>query len=172
MLGATSAAPFLSFPRPKSHDTAAAQLSLAKAQSDKADTDLADTVLRAPNDGVILTRAREPGAIVQSGDTVVTLTIDRPMRVRAYVDESDLGRISPGMAVEVTTDSNAKTSTAPSVISPPQPNSRRKRCRRGICAPTWSIACASSSTIRTTVCGRASQSPSASPQAGSAPVRC
>jgi HlyD family secretion protein len=90
-------------------DTAAAQLSLAKAQSDKADTDLADTVLRAPNDGVILTRAREPGAIVQSGDTLVTLTIDRPMRVRAYVDESDLGRISPGMAVEVTTDSNAKT---------------------------------------------------------------
>jgi HlyD family secretion protein len=90
-------------------DTAAAQLSLAKAQSDKADTDLADTVLRAPNDGVILTRAREPGAIAQSGDTLITLTIDRPMRVRAYVDESDLGRISPGMAAEVTTDSNTKT---------------------------------------------------------------
>jgi HlyD family secretion protein len=90
-------------------DTAAAQLSLAKAQSDKTDTDLADTVLRAPNDGVILTRAREPGSIVQAGDTVLTLTIDRPMRVRAYVDESNLGRISPGMAVEVTTDSNSKT---------------------------------------------------------------
>jgi HlyD family secretion protein len=90
-------------------DTAAAQLSLAKAQSDKTDTDLADTALRAPNDGVILTRAREPGSIVQAGDTVLTLTIDRPMRVRAYVDESNLGRISPGMAVEVTTDSNSKT---------------------------------------------------------------
>jgi HlyD family secretion protein len=90
-------------------DTAAAQLSLAKAQSDKADTDLADTVLRAPNDGVLLTRAREPGSIAQSGETLVTLTIDRPMRVRAYVDESDLGRISPGMAAEVTTDSNTKT---------------------------------------------------------------
>ncbi len=90
-------------------DTADAQLGLAKAQSDKAGTDLADTVLRAPNDGVILTRAREPGSIVQSGDTVLTLTIDRPMRVRAYVDESNLGRISPGMAVEVTTDNNSKT---------------------------------------------------------------
>jgi HlyD family secretion protein len=90
-------------------DAGAAQLSLAKAQSDKTDTDLADSVLRAPNDGVILTRAREPGSIVQAGDTVVTLTIDRPMRVRAYVDESNLGRISPGMAVEVTTDSNSKT---------------------------------------------------------------
>ncbi len=90
-------------------DTAAAQLSVAKAQSDKADTDLTDTVLRAPNDGVILTRAREPGAIVQSGDTVLTLTIDRPMRVLAYIDEPDLYRISPGMHVLVTTDGNPRT---------------------------------------------------------------
>jgi HlyD family secretion protein len=58
---------------------------------------------------VILTRAREPGAIVQAGETVLTLTIDRPMRVRAYIDESDLTRISPGMAVEVSTDGSART---------------------------------------------------------------
>jgi HlyD family secretion protein len=90
-------------------DTAAAQLALAQAQSDKANTDLTDTVLRSPNDGVILTRAREPGAIVQSGKTALTLTIDRPMRVRAYVDEPDLHRISPGMHVEVTTDGNPRT---------------------------------------------------------------
>ncbi len=82
-----------------------AQRAQAIAQRDKTATDIADSELHAPNDGVILTRAREPGAIVQAGETVLTLTIDRPMRVRAYVDESDLGRISPGMAVEVTTDS-------------------------------------------------------------------
>ncbi len=88
---------------------AAAQRDQAVAQRDKTATDIADSELHAPNDGVILTRAREPGAIVQAGETVLTLTIDRPMRIRAYVDESDLGRISPGMAVEVTTDSNSKT---------------------------------------------------------------
>lgn len=89
---------------------------IAVARADEADavarrntvrTDLADSVLHAPNDGVILTRAREPGAIVQAGETVLTLTIDRPMRVRAYIDEPDLGRLSPGMAAEVSTDGSS-----------------------------------------------------------------
>ena len=87
---------------------AEAQRAQAVALHDKTLTDLADSELHAPNAGVILTRAREPGAIVQAGETVLTLTIDRPMRIRAYVDEGDLGRISPGMAVEVTADSTAR----------------------------------------------------------------
>src|SRR5262245_49707694 len=90
-------------------DTAAAQRSLAGALSERADIDLADTEFRAPNDGVILTRAREPGAIVQYGETVLRLNFDRPMRVRAYIDEPALHRISPGMRVLVTTDGNPKT---------------------------------------------------------------
>jgi HlyD family secretion protein len=90
-------------------EAAVAQERQAIAQNNKANIDLADTVLRAPNSGTILTRVREPGAIVQPGETVLTLTIDRPMRVRAYVDEPDLHRISPGMHVLVTTDGNPKT---------------------------------------------------------------
>lgn len=90
-------------------EAAAAQRQQAVAQADKARTDLNDAVLRAPNAGTILTRAREPGAIVQPGETVLTLTIDRPMRVRAYIPEPELSRISPGMAVTVTADGNAKT---------------------------------------------------------------
>jgi HlyD family secretion protein len=88
--------------------SAKAQRDWADAQRAKARTDLADGTLRAPNAGVILTRAREPGAIVQPGETVFTLTIDRPMRVRAYVAEPDLVRISPGMRVRVTVDGSAK----------------------------------------------------------------
>lgn len=87
---------------------AIAQRDQAAAQRSKIQTDIADSTLKAPNEGVILTRAREPGAIVQGGDTVVTLTIERPMRVRAYVDETALGRVSPGARVEVTTDSSSK----------------------------------------------------------------
>jgi HlyD family secretion protein len=86
-----------------------AQRAAAVAQRDKAHTDLADTTLYAPSDGTILTRANEPGAIVAGGETVFVLTIDRPMRVRAYVAEPDLGRIAPGMDVLVSTDGNAKT---------------------------------------------------------------
>lgn len=87
---------------------AEAQRAQTLAQHEKTLTSIADSELHAPNDGVILTRAREPGAIVQVGETVLTLTIDRPMRVRAYVDEGDLGRISPGMAVVVSTDGTAR----------------------------------------------------------------
>jgi HlyD family secretion protein len=89
-------------------EAAEAQHAEALAQQAKAHTDLTDAELRAPNAGVILTRAREPGAIVQPGESVLTLTIDRPMRVRAYVDEADLGRILPGMRVEVTTDGSSR----------------------------------------------------------------
>ncbi len=87
---------------------AAAQRRQAEAQAAKTRTDLNDAALRAPNAGTILTRAREPGAIVQPGETVLTLTIDRPMRVRAYIPEPELTRISPGMAVTVKADGNDK----------------------------------------------------------------
>ncbi|HEY6926769.1 MAG TPA: HlyD family efflux transporter periplasmic adaptor subunit [Steroidobacteraceae bacterium] len=90
-------------------EAAMAQQREAVAQNNKANIDLADTVLRAPNAGTILTRVREPGAIVQPGETVMTLTIERPMRVRAYVDEPDLHRIAPGMRVLVSADGNPKT---------------------------------------------------------------
>ncbi len=87
---------------------AAAQVDAARARRDAARTDLEDGILRAPNAGRVLTRAREPGAIVGPGETVLTLTIDRPMRVRAYVGAEDLSRISPGMDAVVTASGNAK----------------------------------------------------------------
>jgi HlyD family secretion protein len=90
-------------------EAAEAQHAQAVAQNNKASLDLTDTALLAPNAGTILTRAREPGAIVQPGETVLTLTIDRPMRVRAFIDEPDLHRITPGMPVKITADGNPKT---------------------------------------------------------------
>ncbi|ATE65140.1 secretion protein HlyD [Rhizorhabdus dicambivorans] len=87
---------------------AEAQLAAAIAERDAARTSLIDATLRAPSAGTLLTRAREPGAIVQRGETVFTLTIDRPLRVRAYVAEPDLGRVAPGMRVHVTSDGSRK----------------------------------------------------------------
>ena len=89
-------------------EAAQAQLAAATAQRDKARTDLADATIMAPADGTILTRAREPGAIALAGETVFVLSIDRPMRVRTYIAEADLGRISPGMEVRVTADGNPR----------------------------------------------------------------
>ena len=86
-----------------------AQLRAAEAAQRSAATDLGDARLVAAGAGTVVTRAREPGAIVAPGETVLTLSIDRPLRVRAYIAETELSRISPGMAVEVTADGNPRT---------------------------------------------------------------
>lgn len=72
-------------------------------------TDLSDTQLRAPEPGQVLTRAREAGAIVQQGETVLTLALTQPVRVRAYVAEPDLPRVHPGMTVTVKVDGSDKS---------------------------------------------------------------
>lgn len=95
----------------RKEDIAAAQAQLASAQAQRAaaGTDLGDTKLVAPTDGTVVTRAMEPGAIAQPGQTVMTIAISRPMRVRAYIAEPDLSRISPGMKVTLRADGNDKT---------------------------------------------------------------
>lgn len=84
---------------------AEAQLRAAEAQLDAARTSLADTELKAPADGVILSRVSEPGAIVASSTNVLVLALTEPVWVRAYVAEPDLGRVHPGLKVKVTSDS-------------------------------------------------------------------
>lgn len=88
-------------------DIAQAKADLAQAEAALASAELQvkDTVLTAPSDGVILTRAQETGAIVQAGATIFTISLQRPVWVRAYVHEPDLGHIHPGTQVEIYTDS-------------------------------------------------------------------
>ncbi|MEO3433726.1 secretion protein HlyD [Inquilinus sp. CAU 1745] len=85
-------------------EAARAGLEAARASLALAETNLADTILAAPGDGVILTRVHEPGAVIMAGETVYTVTSREPVWVRAYIPEPDLGRIHPGMAAEVVTD--------------------------------------------------------------------
>lgn len=94
----------------RSEDKAVTQAGQAAAFADKraVETDLADTQLSAPESGQVLTRAREAGAIVQPGETVLTLALLQPVRVRAYVAEPDLPRIRPGMKVSVSVDGSDK----------------------------------------------------------------
>lgn len=94
----------------RQEDIAAAEAQLRAAEAGRRGvrTDLGDTRLVARSTGTVITRALEPGAIVQPGQTVLTLSLDRPQRVRAYVAEPDLSRVAPGMKVTVTADGNAK----------------------------------------------------------------
>jgi HlyD family secretion protein len=84
---------------------AKADLARAEAVLSVDELRLEDTVLKAPSDGVVITRAQEPGAIVQAGTTVLTVCLNQPVWVRAYIPEPDLGRIHPGMEVAIRTDS-------------------------------------------------------------------
>jgi HlyD family secretion protein len=92
-------------PREEDIAQSRAQLRAEEARVLVAERNLADSSLIAPNDGVILTRAREKGAIVQPGETVFTLTLVSPVWVRTYLNEPDLGLVQPGMVAAVTTDS-------------------------------------------------------------------
>lgn len=94
----------------RKEDIAAAEARLAAAQATEAQskTALADTELLAPSDGTVIARVREPGSMVRSQDTIYSLSLDKPVYVRAYVGEQNLGRIAPGTVVHVKSDSSNK----------------------------------------------------------------
>ena len=83
---------------------AEAQLAAAQAAVSARELDLKDCTLTAPEAGVVQTRIKEPGAIVAAGTGVITETLDTPVWIRAYVPEPLLGRIRPGMEVEISID--------------------------------------------------------------------
>lgn len=90
--------------RPEEIEAAAAQTAQAKASLEAAEIRLADTELAAPSDGILLTRAAEPGTILQAGTTVFSVSLENPVWVRAYVHEPELGDVPPGTEVLVFTD--------------------------------------------------------------------
>lgn len=85
-------------------EEAFALIQAAQADLDTATTDFQDTSLTAPSTGTILSRVNEIGAVLGAGDSVYVLSLDEPMWVRAYVSETDLGRIRLGMQAQVYTD--------------------------------------------------------------------
>jgi len=92
-------------PRIEDKDVAWAQLASEQTAVSQAERRLQDSTLVAPGDGIILTRAREVGAIVQPGETVFTLTLSSPIWVRTYIPEPELGLVQPDAAVTVLSDS-------------------------------------------------------------------
>ena len=105
-------------PRREDIDQARAQLSADLAALSLAQRRLADATLIAPNDGVILTRVREPGSIVAPGETIYTLTLTSSVWVRTYVSEPELGHVRPGMPAEIRTDSGGVYRGQVGFISP------------------------------------------------------
>lgn len=87
-------------------DIAIAQANLKEAGANlgMSHVNLDYTVLRAPTAGVITVRQAELGEVVVPGTPVVTLADLDHIWLRAYVAETDLGRIHFGQDAVVTTD--------------------------------------------------------------------
>ena len=92
---------------PRAEDIAAAQAAYEAAQANAAlaGQEYKDTKLYAPADGIIEERVQEPGDMTSPSAPVYVIALTNPLWVRAYVPESELGRIRLGMAANISTDS-------------------------------------------------------------------
>jgi HlyD family secretion protein len=88
-------------------EAARAALKQAEAAQGLAETRLAETRIVSPLDGVVLSKAVEPGEYVSPGTPVVNVADLSKVWLRAYVEEVDLGRVKLGQAVAVKTDTHA-----------------------------------------------------------------
>ena len=80
----------------------------AQANLDVAETALEDTILKSPADGIILIRITEPGTLLSAGVPVYTISLNNKMWARAYIKETDLGKVQIGTKVKIYTDSATK----------------------------------------------------------------
>jgi HlyD family secretion protein len=85
-----------------------AALSQARSQLRTAEVNLNHTVIKAPIDGIVISRSVEPGQTVNAGMSAPTLFILAAdlteMQVLANIDEADVGRMRPGQPVTFRVD--------------------------------------------------------------------
>jgi len=99
-----------------------AQESEAKAAYAAAEDTLKQLNIRAPFDGVVYSLPVLAGAYVNSGQLILEEADLSKVRVRAFVDEPDVGRLAPGDPIEVTWDAmpgriwSSKVTALPTVI--------------------------------------------------------
>lgn len=91
-------------PRKEAIDQARARLEQAKQALAVAETRLGYATLVAPLSGVVLSKNVESGEYVAAGTPVVTVGDLEHVWVRAYINETDLGRVKVGQRVRVATD--------------------------------------------------------------------
>jgi len=82
-----------------------ARLRAQQAQAALLRQQMADAQLFAPVDAVVRTRIMEAGEMASPQKPVFSLAVTDPKWVRAYVAETDLGKVRPGMTASIAVDS-------------------------------------------------------------------
>jgi HlyD family secretion protein len=91
-------------PRREDIEQARARLDQARQSLALAETRLGYATLVSPMSGVVLSKSTEPGEYVSAGTPIVTVADLKNVWLRAYVNETDLGRVKLGERVRATTD--------------------------------------------------------------------
>jgi len=78
----------------------------ARFQLAEADANRQDLTVVAPFAGTVITRAAEPGEVIQAGTPIVTLLDLAKVYLRGFVPEGEIGRVKIGQAAHVYLDSN------------------------------------------------------------------
>ncbi|MBI3164691.1 MAG: efflux RND transporter periplasmic adaptor subunit [Anaerolineales bacterium] len=89
----------------KELDKAKSALAQAEASLALIDAQIAKLEVKAPMDGVILTRNVEPGEFVQPGATTLTIGNLNELTITVYIPENRYGEISLGQTATLTVDS-------------------------------------------------------------------
>src|SRR6516225_2630715 len=86
--------------------TSVASAEQARFQLAEADANRQDLTVVAPFAGTVITRAAEPGEVIQAGTPIVTLLDLAKVYLRGFVPEREIGRVKIGQAAHVYLDSN------------------------------------------------------------------
>jgi HlyD family secretion protein len=81
------------------------EIDRTRAQAGMTQTQIADATVVAPIAGVVLVKSAEAGEVMAAGTTIVSLGDLAHPWLRAYINETDLGRIKLGGKVRLSTDS-------------------------------------------------------------------
>ncbi len=84
-----------------------AEAAQAEAQLAQAQADRADLTVVAPFSGTVLTRAAEPGEVVQAGTAIVTLLDLSKVYLRGFLPEGEIGKVKIGQPAHIFLDSNS-----------------------------------------------------------------
>jgi HlyD family secretion protein len=95
-------------PRKEDIEDARAQVEQARASLKLTETQLSYTTLYSPISGVVLVKSGEVGEVVNPGTSIVTLADIDNVWLKAYIPETDLGKVKWGQEVIVTTDLRPK----------------------------------------------------------------
>jgi len=83
---------------------AEARESEARASLQAAQEVLSNSNIAAPREGMVYSLPVREGAFVNTGELLIQVADLHQVRVRAFVDEPEIGRLQPGQSVEVTWD--------------------------------------------------------------------